>query len=63
MALFLIQSEGCPQYVEAESYPEALGIYKMWAIDTWKLGPDEWRDDDLRSITRIHDEPVLRAHP
>lgn len=57
MNLYLIQSVGDPQYVEANDYAEAIRIWQEWASCEW--GMDDASQPE--SVALVHEYPVLRA--
>ncbi len=62
MNLYIVQFDGQPDYVEAETFVEAIALWRAKLIAD--NDPGDFEDDvQPDSVVVVHDEPVVRARP
>jgi hypothetical protein len=60
--LYLVTFDGCPDYVEADSFPDAIDVWRANLIG--ENPPDSFEADvQPESVELLHEEPVIRAAP
>lgn len=58
MKLYLLSFDGLSDYVEAESFAEAISLWREVKAAEWGEGQAD--DEEPDSCTLVHDQPVIR---